>query len=146
MAGDPKRNSIRSSVKKLSLLLPSLPLVPRCLGRKNGKNDSKMSCSVYQTNEEKECGRRERKENFSDYIVPGLKTIEVSQLRRERRTAREERTARYSRVIKQWNNLFSGVPCSERERRTRAKYIVMAIKKYESEKCTSTTRDLKNHV
>ncbi|KYM83048.1 hypothetical protein ALC53_06313 [Atta colombica] len=52
--------------------------------------------------------------NFSDYIVPGLKTIEVSQLRRERRTAREERTARYSRVIKQWNNLFSGVPCSER--------------------------------
>jgi len=39
-----------------------------------------MGRSVYQANEEKGCERRE--ENLSGYIVPGLKTIEVSWLRR----------------------------------------------------------------
>jgi len=53
------------------------------LRRKSGKNDGRMGRSVYQANEEKGCERRE--ENLSGYIVPGLKTIEVSWLRRERR-------------------------------------------------------------
>lgn len=107
-----------------------------------------MVRSVYQTNEEKGRGRKEK--DLSGYIVPGFKTIEVSRLRGERGEGRgENREGEDRQIFTRHKAVEQPLLRSSLLHKSaiprRAKYIVMAIGKYEREKCTPTTRDLKNY-
>lgn len=99
-----------------------------------------MGRSVYRAERRK--GMRKEGDDLSDYIMPGLKTIEVSRLylggggqigdhqiftRHKAVRQAPHRSSLLRRIVVL----------------RRAKYTVMTIEKHESEKCTSTIRDLK---
>lgn len=95
---------------------------------------------------QKEGGRGRGRGRLSDYIVPGLKTIEVSRLRAgrgENKGGEDRQIFTRHKAVEQPPHQSSLLRKSAVSRR--AKYIVMAIGKYESEKCASTTRDLKDY-
>lgn len=108
-----------------------------------------MVHSIYQSSEEKECGIR-KEISLSDYIVPDLKTIEVGRFQKGKGKEKVRQKKREDRQIftrhkaaeqpPHWSSLLRKSIAPRR-----AKYIVMALGKYESEKCTVTTRDLRKN-
>lgn len=94
-----------------------------------------------------------RERSLSDYIVPDLKTIEVSRFQKEkgkekvRQAEEEEREKENYQIFTRHKAAEQPPHWSSLLRKSitphRAKYIVMAFRKYESEKCIVTTRDLR---
>lgn len=106
------------------MLSLSLSLASWLAGKEECETKRRQNAAAQPTGRAKKGGAKKKvrkREDHTRYISPYLKTIEnepvAEEEEKEKQETGEARTARYSRVIKQWNNLLIGVPCSAREAR-----------------------------